>query len=205
MKKLLFPISITAILWFAMFSPWTKVYINFWTGMTIAAGVLSALALYIDRNNLKEIYVFKPHHIAIGIFSAMALYFVFYAGNYFSRLIFTFAGSEVNGIYNNKVQANYFVISFLLLFWIGPAEEIFWRGFIQSNLNKKFGDVKGLIFTSLIYALVHIWSFNFILIMAALICGFFWGYLFNRYKSVVPCIISHALWDFAIFIILPVA
>jgi uncharacterized protein len=205
MKKLVFPIFMTALLWFFMFSPWTKAYVNFWVGMTIAAGLLSSLALYTDRKNLKEIYIFKPSHIVIGVLTAIALYLVFYLGNYLSRLMFTFAGSEVSGIYNNKVQANYIIISLLLLFWIGPAEEIFWRGFIQLNLTKKFGNVKGLVFASLIYALVHIWSFNFILIMAALLCGFFWGFMFKRYKSVVPCIISHALWDFVIFIVIPVA
>ena len=205
MKKLAVPIAITAILWFFMFSPWTKTYINFWTGMGFAAGILSILALYIDRKNLKEIYSFKVSHIAVGLISAAALYLIFYLGNYLSRLMFTFAGGEVAGIYNNKVQADYVVISLLLLFWIGPAEEIFWRGFVQSNLNKKFGDVKGLIYASLIYALVHIWSFNFILIMAALLCGFFWGYMFNRYKSVVPGIISHAIWDFVIFIVIPIS
>jgi membrane protease YdiL (CAAX protease family) len=205
MKKLLLPISLTAMLWFIMFSPWTKMYINFWVGMTCAAGLLSALALYTDRNNLKEIYKFKPSHIAVGIISAAALYLVFYLGNYVSRLMFTFAGSQVSGIYNNKIQADYIIISLLLLFWIGPAEEIFWRGFVQYNLNKKFGDVKGLVYASLIYALVHIWSFNFMLIMAALLCGLFWGIIYNRYKSVVPVIISHALWDFVIFIVIPIS
>lgn len=205
MKKLVFPILLTAVLWFFMFSPWTKAYVNFWTGMTIAAGLLSTLALYIDRNYLKEIYVFKNNHIAIGIISALILYLIFYLGNYLSGLMFTFAGTQVSGIYNNKIQADYLVISLLLLFWIGPAEEIFWRGFVQSNLNKKYGDIKGLLIASLIYALVHIWSFNFMLIMAALLCGLFWGYIYNRYKSVIPVIISHALWDFVIFIVIPIS
>ncbi len=204
MKKLFFPVAVTAILWFFMFSPWTKSYINFWYGMAFSGGLLSVLALIIDRKTLNEIYVFKANHIIIGLVSAAILYVVFYAGNYFSKLLFSFAESQVGGIYSNKDQADYVIISLLLLFWIGPAEEIFWRGFVQHNLNKEYGVVKGLIFSSLVYALVHIWSFNFILIMAALICGFFWGYMFNRYKSVVPGIISHAVWDFVIFILIPV-
>lgn len=204
MKKLFFPVAVTAILWFFMFSPWTKSYINFWYGMAFSGGLLSVLALIIDRKTLNEIYVFKANHIIIGLVSAAILYVVFYAGNYFSKLLFSFAESQVGGIYSNKGQADYVIISLLLLFWIGPAEEIFWRGFVQRNLNKEYGNVEGLIFSSLVYALVHIWSFNFILIMAALICGFFWGYMFNRYKSVVPGIISHAVWDFVIFILIPV-
>jgi len=204
MKKLIIPISIATLLWFFMFSPWTKSYINFWFGMSIAAGILSAIALFTDRIYLKEIYVFKSQHVFIGIISAIILYFIFFLGNYFSQLLFSFASSQIEGIYSNKIQANYIVISLLLLFWVGPAEEIFWRGFVQFNLNKKYGEWKGLLFASLIYALVHIWSFNFILIMAALVCGLFWGFMFNKYKSVVPVIISHAIWDFIIFILIPI-
>jgi membrane protease YdiL (CAAX protease family) len=204
MKKLIVPVSITALLWFFMFSPWTKSYINFWLGMAIAGGILSAMALFTDKKYLKEIYVFKFEHIFIGIISAIILYFIFCLGNYFSQLLFSFAGSQIEGVYSNKVQANHIIISLLLLFWIGPAEEIFWRGFVQFNLNKKYGQWKGVLFASLIYALVHIWSFNFMLIMAALVCGLFWGLLFNRYKSLVPVIISHAIWDFIIFIFMPI-
>ena len=204
MKKLIVPISIAALFWFFIFSPWTKSYINFWIGMAVAAGILSALALWTDKKYLKEIYIFKSKYIFIGIISAIILYIVFYLGNYFSQLLFSFAGSQIEGVYSNKVQANYIVISLLLLFWLGPAEEIFWRGFVQFNLNKKYGEWKGLIFASLIYALVHIWSFNFMLIMAALVCGLFWGLMFNKYKSVVPGIISHAIWDVVIFILIPI-
>jgi membrane protease YdiL (CAAX protease family) len=204
MKKLIVPISIATIFWFFLFSPWTKSYINFWAGIAVATGILSALAIFTDKKYLKEIYVFKSRYILIGILSAVILYFVFYLGNYFSQLLFSFAGSQIEGVYSNKVQANYIVISLLLLFWLGPAEEIFWRGFVQFNLNKKYGEWKGLIFASLIYALVHIWSFNFMLIIAALVCGLFWGLVFNKYKSVVPGIISHAIWDVVIFILIPI-
>ena len=204
MKKLIVPISIATLFWFFIFSPWTKLYINFWAGIAVAAGILSALALWTDKKYLKEIYIFKSKYIFIGIISAIILYVIFYLGNYFSQLLFSFAGSQIESVYSNKVQANYIVISLLLLFWLGPAEEIFWRGFVQFNLNKKYGQWKGLIFASLIYALVHIWSFNFMLIMAALVCGLFWGLLFNKYKSVVPGIISHAIWDVVIFILIPI-
>ena len=204
MKKLFIPICITTLLWFFMFSTWTKSYINFWAGMAIAGGILTTIALLTDKKYLKEIYAFKYKYIIIGILSAIILYFVFYLGNYCSQLLFSFAGSQIENVYSNKVQANPIIISLLLLFWIGPAEEIFWRGFIQFNLNKKYGEWKGLLFASLIYALVHIWSFNFMLIMAALVCGLFWGLMFNRYKSVVPVIISHAIWDFMIFILVPI-
>jgi membrane protease YdiL (CAAX protease family) len=42
------------------------------------------------------------------------------------------------------------------------------------------------------------------LFLAALICGLFWGALFKRYRSVWPVLISHALWDVAIFLLFPI-
>jgi len=204
-KKIMPAIIIAAILWFFMFSPWTKDYLNFWVGMSVSAGILSLMGLYIQRKNLKELFDFKLSHIYIGIASAIALYLIFYIGNYISKIIFPFAPTEVNNIYNNKVQANYIIISLLLLFWIGPAEEIFWRGFVQYNFLKKYSALTSLITSSIIYSLVHIWSFNFMLVMAALVCGLFWGYLFNRYRSIIPVLVSHSIWDFLIFILIPIS
>jgi membrane protease YdiL (CAAX protease family) len=89
------------------------------------------------------------------------------------------------------------------MFWIGPAEEIFWRGLVQHELAAKYGAVFGYFVSSLLYAGIHIFALNFMLLMASLICGLFWGALFLKYKSVWPGIISHALWDVAIFVVFP--
>jgi membrane protease YdiL (CAAX protease family) len=92
----------------------------------------------------------------------------------------------------------------LLLFVIGPSEEIFWRGFVQDTLAQKFGDNSGWIIASLVYGGVHIAAWNFMLFAAALVCGLFWGWVFKKYKSLWPGIISHAIWDLTIFVLIPV-
>jgi membrane protease YdiL (CAAX protease family) len=107
-------------------------------------------------------------------------------------------------IYRSREQASSLIIGILLFLWIGPAEEVFWRGFVQHRLSKRLGEMQGYVFTSLIYASVHIWAFNLMLFLAALICGLFWGGLFKRYRSVWPVLISHAVWDVAIFILFPI-
>jgi uncharacterized protein len=204
MKKIIIPVIIAAICWFMMFSPWTKHMVNFWAGIATSTSLLIILALYLDRKELSSVYNFKTKHILIGIISAAILYIVFYTGNLVSTSIFSFAQSQISNIYTNKEQSSQFLIGILLFFLIGPAEEIFWRGFVQKNFSDKYGGMKGFMITTFIYAAVHIWSFNFILVMAALICGLFWGYMFYRYKSIVPVIISHSIWDVVIFIILPI-
>lgn len=176
--------------------------------MTIAASLLAGLGLYFNHVNGEAInyrlYFFEPKYIITGIVSAALLYIVFYAGDKISGIIFTFADNQVTGVYSNKSLLDPVVIGLLLVFIIGPAEEVFWRGFMQDTLAEKFGDNKGWIIASLIYGGVHIIAFNFMLFMAALICGLFWGWIFKKYRSVWPGIISHALWDLTIFILLPV-
>lgn len=96
-------------------------------------------------------------------------------------------------------------IAALLLFIIGPAEEFFWRGFVQGSLQQNRGGIKAFILTTIIYTLIHIWSFNFMLIMAALVAGFIWGILYLWRPQWLPAlIISHAIWDACVFVIFPI-
>jgi membrane protease YdiL (CAAX protease family) len=189
---------------------WTEMFAfkhyNFWIEMIFASGLLAVISMYINHKAdiNSRLYHFEKKYIVIGIISAAILYLVFFAGDRISNLLFNFAAQQVGGVYSNKSLLDPKLIGLLLFFFIGPAEEIFWRGFVQDTLADKFGDNKGWIIASLIYGAVHIIAMNFMLFMAALICGFFWGYIYKKYKSLWPGIISHALWDLTIFVLLPV-
>ncbi|MHB9056177.1 MAG: CPBP family intramembrane glutamic endopeptidase [Paludibacteraceae bacterium] len=202
-KKVIIPILVAAFLWFLMFSPWTKNLFNFWVAMAISALVLIGVSLKLRPEILKEIN-FTPKAVGYGLLAALALYGIFWVGNYASSHLFNFARPQVDSIYAMKNGQNKLLVALGLLFIIGPAEEIFWRGFIQNSFIPKFGEWKAFIFTTLIYALVHVWSFNFMLVMAALICGIFWGLMYKYNKNLVPLIISHAVWDVVVFIVLPI-
>jgi uncharacterized protein len=190
--------------WFVMFSPWTAPHLNFWLVMAMATAVLAGSGLWLQRNRLREIYVFKPTHIAIGLLSALILYAIFWIGNAVSTQFFHFAKPEIAGIYSTRAQASPLTIGLLLLFWVGPAEEIFWRGFVQERLTVRYGSTGGYLVASVVYAVIHVFGFNFMLFMASLICGLFWGAMYVRYRSVWPGLISHAVWDVLIFVIIPV-
>ncbi len=205
LKYLIFLVLLASLFWIEMF---VLKNFNFWIEMLFAAPLLAGISIYVNYKSGQDInfrlYYFKPSYILVGIISAAILYAVFFAGDRISALLFNFAQNQVTGIYGNKSLLNPATIGLLLFFIIGPAEEIFWRGFVQDTLARKFGENKGWIIASLIYGGVHIFAMNFMLFMAALICGLFWGYIFKKYKSLWPGIISHALWDLTIFILLPV-
>lgn len=205
LKYLIILVIAAAIMWIEMF---VLKHFNFWIEMTIAASLLAVISFFINQKAAgsinKRLYDFKSIYIAVGLISAAILYAVFFAGDRISNLLFNFAERQVTGIYGNKSLLDPVTIGLLLFFIIGPAEEIFWRGFVQDSLMERFGENKGWFFASLIYGGVHIFALNFMLFMAALICGLFWGYIFKKYKSLWPGIISHAVWDLVIFLIIPV-
>lgn len=203
MKKLIIPVLIAAFLWFLMFSPWTKDYFNFWIAMAISATILITISLT-QRKSILDQFNFNWKVIGFGLLSAVVLWMVFYLGDFFSKMLFDFARPQVDSIYAMKEGQNKILLILGLLFIIGPAEEIFWRGYVQDRLIGKYGEWKAFIITTLIYALVHIWSFNFMLVMAALICGIFWGLMYRYSKNLVPLVISHAVWDVAVFILFPI-
>jgi uncharacterized protein len=195
---------IAGVFWFLMFSPWTAGLVNFWLAMSLAGTTLVVWSFVHDRKEIEALYAFHGRWIAIGLASAVLLYLIFFVGDRVSALLFEFSRPQIAGIYSTKAQASPFLIGSLLLLLIGPAEEIFWRGFAQRRMQGKFGAWKGFLLTTAVYGFVHIWAFNFMLLMAALICGFFWGWMYLKYKSVWPGLISHAVWDLFIFVIVPI-
>ena len=204
MKKLIIAIIVASVFWFVMFSPWTSVYINFWVVMSIATATLISLS-FMFRKDWKAQFSFNIMDIAIGIVSASILWAVFYIGNEISEMLFDFARPQVNDVYAMKEGQNPNKLALVLFFWIAPAEEIFWRGYVQRTLiESKLGDFKAFILTALIYAVVHIWAFNFMLFMAALVCGVFWGFIYMKNRNLLTVLISHALWDVAVFILFPI-
>ena len=190
------------IVWYLLFG---AKLVNFWYGMAIAAGLLAIWSIiWAGSKSRKRLLQFHLSYILWGIGSAALLYLIFWVGNAISTRIFPFASGQIAAVYGNKAQLDPMRIGLLLMFWIGPAEEIFWRGMLQRVLAQRFGANLGWILGALIYAAVHIWAMNFMLFMAALICGMYWGWIYKRFGSAWPGIISHALWDVFIFLIIPV-
>ena len=195
---------IAAILWTIMFSPWTSPHVNFWVMMTCSGLALTTFSTWARRDWWKEVKL-DWTNIALGVTLAAALWCVFWIGDKLSSLMFDFARPQVNLIYGMKEGENPWVLTFLMLLIIGPAEEIFWRGFIQKSFSEKWNPNLGFIVTTLIYSLVHLSKFNFMLIMAALVAGLAWGLAYRFFpEKLGAIIISHALWDCAVFIWFPI-
>lgn len=205
-RKVTEAIIVAALLWFLMFSPWTAPYLNFWLAMSVSGVTLTTLALCSSsefRNRLKGLFGWK--NVALGVAIAIALWGVFWVGEKVAVWMFPFADGQIGSIYSMKDGTNPYLIGALLLLVIGPAEEIFWRGFVQQSFADKWGATVAFIVTTAIYALVHIWAFNFMLVVAAAVVGGIWGLIYRVWpKSLGALIVSHAVWDVAVFLVFPI-
>ncbi len=180
---------------------------DFWYWMSSNLLILLTLVFVLDKANGQEISRDLSERVGqkvlLGIAAAIALFAVFYVGNILIRLMFEMAGEGIKNVYSFKQEAAPIRIGLLMLLIIGPGEELFWRGYLQRRLGMKFGKMSGFILATALYTAVHIATGNLVLVLAALICGIFWGWLYMRYKSMTINIISHTVWDIGVFLLLP--
>lgn len=204
MKSVCSGVAIAAVLWFVMFSPWTAPHIDFWLVMSASAVILTTYALFSGGSPFTGKNQAMVKSAVEGTAIAIVLWGVFWMGKQASQMIFPFASAQIDMIYNLKGDKADTTVMLLLLFVIGPAEELFWRGFVQRKLSLAYGRLQGFVAAWTCYTLVHIWSGNVMLLLAAAVCGFCWGMLYllfpERLKAIV---VSHALWDAAAFVAFP--
>lgn len=181
--------------------------LDFWNGMALSAVLLVLFAFIVDRGYAGRLRNDPAPGPARGLLwgaaSAGLLYLVFLAGDQISRLLFSFAGDEINRVYALKAGVSSLRVGLLIALVIGPGEELFWRGFLQHRWQERFGRARGYLAASGLYALAHLPTLNPMLILAAAVCGLFWGGLYLRFRSVRLVLISHVLWDLTVFLVLP--
>lgn len=206
---------ISALLcWTYMFCPIVPKALPFWHMMVGAAILLSILSFVFGWDIWKQRWQnrigglkYIIGQILLGIALAIILWGIFWLGDKLSQWMFpSFARAQVNSIYSIKDGFNPHMVGLLLLLLIGPAEEIFWRGYVQEKLQRScsktwIGAVVGIA----LYTAIHIPSCNFMLIVAAGVCGVVWGGLYWWKPQWFPALLlSHAVWDAAVFVWFPI-
>jgi len=181
--------------------------LDFWWAMSMILIGLILIGSAWDggwiRGILHDFHSRPARNILLGILSAVLLYGVFLAGNALSRSLLPFAAEGIRRVYAFKGGVSPLRIAVLMGLVIGPGEELFWRGFVQHRWQVRFGDRSGFLLAAGLYTLVHIPSGNPMLILAAGVCGLYWGWLYFRFRSILLVITSHTLWDLEVFLLIP--
>jgi hypothetical protein len=209
-RSLVLPVCVAFIFWFLLFSPWTEISRAihaeyFWFAMTLATTTLGVFTLLLQRHKLARMFAFEPRFVLWGLLHALFLYGLSRLGVFLITEIFPAARPQLEAIYSTRDQLDSAVIAALLVLFIAPCEEIFWRGLVLEELLAKFSSRYALAIATGLYTAVHIWAMNPMLLLAALVLGAHWCLLYFRFKSLVPGLISHMLWDVMIFVAFPIA
>jgi membrane protease YdiL (CAAX protease family) len=166
---------------------------RFWERMTLTGFVLGAMALA-NEPELRRMR-WRKRDLAFGLGSAGVLYGIFQVGDKFARSVMPRGSKEIQDIYALRTIAPPKEIAARLATVIGPAEELFWRGFVQRRA--------GGLAAAAAYGGAHLVTGNATLVGAASIAGIYWGLLRALGMSMPALITSHIAWDIWIFLLAP--
>ena len=166
---------------------------RFWDRMTVTGLALGGLALATNRD-ARRVRI-GPGEVALGLATAAGLYGIFRVGDVVAREVMPRGGQEIGDIYALRSLRPKEELAARLGLVIGPAEELFWRGFVQGRA--------GYLTATALYGGAHIVTENATLVGAAAIAGAYWGLLRAVGVPLGALVVSHVAWDIWIFLVAP--
>ena len=195
----LLTLPLAALLWLLVFQ-WRP--LPFFPLMAMATGALAVVAMLLQGPLLLRQGV-RAGDLVLGVGSAVALWVVFWAGGQLAEVILPFASEGVDDVYDFKAGQSPLLVAALHLLVISPAEEVYWRGLVQSTFQGRWGVRRGWLAGTAAYGGVHLLTGNPMLVIAATVAGGAWGALYAWQGRLLPVVVSHALWGVLVFLVFP--
>jgi membrane protease YdiL (CAAX protease family) len=173
----------------------------FWDRMTATGLALGGLALAAEPE-LRRTRI-RGRDVAAGLASAAGLYAVFLVGDRVVRRRLPGGDHEIGDIYALQDLRPRGELAARLALVIGPAEELFWRGFVNRRLGRRVGGWPGAALGAAAYGGAHVATGNFTLFGAAGVAGAYWSALAAAGMPMGALIVSHAAWDVWTFLVVP--
>lgn len=98
---------------------------------------------------------------------------------------------------------NLITASIILIISTGLAEELLFRGIIQKNAENTFGIFLGLLYTAVLFTALHIGWDNLYDLVFVFGVALFYGYAFQKTRSIVGVTLSHGISNSFLFLIVP--
>lgn len=174
---------------------------RFWQRMTVTGLTLGGFSLLASAPSRRA--AIRWWHIPLGVASAAVLYLTFGVGDRFARRLMPAGDREIREIYALRTLRPQSEIATRLVMVIGPAEELFWRGLVQSVLMRRYGRWRGAALATVAYGGIHVVTGNLTLVGAAGVAGAHWATLYAAGVPLGALIVSHSAWDIWIFLVQP--
>jgi membrane protease YdiL (CAAX protease family) len=141
--------------------------------------------------------------VAMGLASGLALYALFLLGALVARATPLWPWVE-RVVELTRTSAPGALAALVIVFGTSPSEEVLWRGAVFARLTRRYGPGwRPLAATTVLYALFVGLSGSLVLPLAALVCGAVWARQRQVTGSLVPGLVSHALWSLLMYSYLP--
>lgn len=148
----------------------------------------------------------RPLTIAAALVSAVLLYLVFYGGNAAIQAFHPLglsAGSE-NSIYSLIASSsNPPALQVSVLAFDAVGYESFFRGVLQTRMEPRLGAASPFV-VAVIDAGLHIITLNPLWVVTTFIADSAWGLTYRYSRDLTASVLSHFIWDIAIFLVFPV-
>ena len=167
------------------------------TTVMLAAAFLTAVS---PRPNLTSRSVF------VGFSSAALLYALFYVGNTAMKLAGFPSASGPSGasIYSLiSSTANPFAIQVSVLAFDAAGFEAFFRGTLQAKLSAKLG-IAACPIVAVLDAAIHVVTLNPLWVTTTFVADLVWGLTYAVGRDLSSSLLSHFIWDVAIFVVRPI-
>jgi membrane protease YdiL (CAAX protease family) len=192
--KLMLGVLVAAAAWAAMFVPDRK---GFWPRAAAAAAAVAGYAVLVEPTAIG--HRFAHGHwgldLLVGFAAGLALYVVFWIGEQLLVIVLPALAAEVSDLYQVKRATRPWVIPPLVVL-AAASEEVFFRGLVW----ERGGVVAGLA----VYGVVHLWERKWVLVLAAVVAGAWWGGLLSLTGSLAAAVASHVTWGLLIIVMRPV-
>jgi len=141
--------------------------------------------------------------VVMGVVSGLGLYLLFCAGALVVQQ--TPLAPRIQEVVElTRASAPVGLAALVIVFATSPSEEVLWRGAVFARLTRRYGPGwRPVVATTVLYALFVGLSGTVVLPLAALICGTVWARQRQVTGSLVPGMVSHALWSLLMFLWIP--
>ncbi|WP_221563616.1 CPBP family intramembrane glutamic endopeptidase [Alkalihalobacillus sp. TS-13] len=170
---------------------------SFWVFFPLVQAGLLVFSIIKGKISWKNL---SKNNVMVAVGSGIFIYGFFAIGKLLVILFIPSLFIQLENLYR-MISPETLWHTLLVFIIIIPAEEWFWRGYVQNRLH---GTVRfRVIISVLLYGGAHLASGSILLVLAALFAGFVWALLYEKTKNIWVPLMSHLVFDLLLFVLFP--